>query len=294
MTRRATSRTPAGPDRPRRRCGHGTSVSWTSTTRAPTKPQTRPVSSPPPDTERTAARGRPASSRRRRPGVETGGEGGGGGRGSRRRPMGMSARAGGDGGAGPPVLVLTGMGGLTGIGKTALTQHAAHASLTAPSPWTSATAAGTGPRTRATPSTSSSWDSGATRSAGVRGFAGRIQQYWDRRDPRELRPGGGRGRTRATARLRQVAVQPAAEPDEEPAPFVLQRPVVALAHHSPPRHELRPIGPGTADRTAQLWPGVCDFTGCWGRAFGGKCRALSRLTRPDWRAEQRCSAAARR
>ncbi|SCF50217.1 hypothetical protein GA0115257_124625 [Streptomyces sp. LcepLS] len=61
----------------------------------------------------------------------------------------MSARAGGDGGAGPPVLVLTGMGGLTGIGKTALTQHAARAPLTDPSPWTSATAAGTGPRTRA-------------------------------------------------------------------------------------------------------------------------------------------------
>ncbi|EGJ76218.1 hypothetical protein STTU_3430 [Streptomyces sp. Tu6071] len=49
-----------------------------------------------------------------------------------------------------------------------------------------------------------------------------------------------------------MAVQPAAETDEEPAPFVLQRPVVALAHHSPPRHEPRPIGPGTADRTAQL------------------------------------------
>ncbi len=263
MTRRATSRTPAGPDRPRRRYGHGTSVSWTSTTRARPKPSTRRTSSPPPPyTERTTARGRPASSRRRRPGVETGGGDRRDRRRRRRRWTGKPAEADGDVGAGPPMLVLTGIGGLTGmdgIGKTPLAQHAAHA-LAAhaspkapyPSPWTSATAAGTRPRTRATPSTSSSWGSGATRSAGVRGFAGRIQQYWDRRDPRELRPGGGRGRTRATARLRQVAVQPAAEPDEEPAPFVLQRPVVALAHHSPPRHEPRPIGPGTADRTAQL------------------------------------------
>ncbi|SCD74664.1 hypothetical protein GA0115251_121916 [Streptomyces sp. TverLS-915] len=177
--------------------------------------------------------------------------------------MGKAAEADGDVGAGPPVLVMTGIGGLTGtdgIGKTTpLAQHAAHALAARaspkdsyPSPWISTTAAGTEPRTRATPPDQLLLGLRVDPKWWVRGFAGRIQQYWDRRSPRELRPGDGRGRTRTTARLRQVAVQPAAEPDEEPAPFVLQRPVVALAHHSPPRHEPRPIGPGTADRTSQL------------------------------------------